>query len=77
MKLTLTADWFDVTPGTQRLEIGGYVATVHDLYGGLYEFTVLRGSEIVGTNSRVGAAVAREAAESMIALHAQAVEAAV
>lgn len=77
MKLTLTAEWTSPTLTASRIAIGGYTAVV-EVVSSAYHFTVLRDHfEIVGTGDRSTRAAARDAAESMIALHAQALQAAV
>lgn len=73
MKLTFTADWTNPSPETSRIAIGGYTACVTIPKPGVYEFTVLHDHlEIVGVGHRKSLPLAREAAESLIAMHAQA-----
>lgn len=75
MKLTFIADWTTPTPDTSRIAIGGYTACVTVPKPGVHEFTVLHDHlEIVGVGQRSELAAARQAAESLIALHAQAAQ---
>lgn len=81
MKLTFIADWANASPftgtdGIKRLEIGGYLATVAQPKPGVYEYFVLRGGfDIVGSGVRSEEAAACKAAENLIALNVQAIEA--